>query len=167
MKNYLPLAAALAVASLACGPALGQGQDFSKAEITATDLGHNIYMLKGVGGNMTVAVGSDGIILVDDEFAPLHAKIKAAIQKISPLPVKYLINTHYHIDHASGNEAFGKEGAIIVAHENLAKRLAVPPPSAIAGRQMPPAPKLAMPAQTYSGQGTEVKIPGQTAELIH
>ena len=166
MKKLVPLALAVSLAALASGPALGQGQDFSKVEIKATDLGHNIYMLQGAGGNMTAAVGSDGVILVDAEFAPLHAKIKAAIQKISPLPIKYLINTHYHIDHTGGNEAFGKEGVIIVAHENLAKRLAVPPPSAT-GRQAPPAPKAAMPAQTYNDQGTEVKIAGQTAELIH
>src|SRR5437660_12241814 len=89
--------------------------DFSKVEIKTTDLGDNVYMLEGQGGNITVAVAKTGIIMVDGQFAPLHDKIKAAISTISNLPVKYLINTHYHGDHTGGNEAFAKDGAIIVA----------------------------------------------------
>ena len=79
-----------------------QGVDFSKVEIKTTDLGNKTYMLEGQGGNITVAVGSDGIIMVDSQFAPLHDKIKAAIAKISPLPIKYLIITHFHGDHVGG-----------------------------------------------------------------
>ena len=153
-------------AALAASPAIAQAPDFSKAQIKATDLGHGITELEGVGGNMTVAVGTDGIILVDTEFAPLHDKIKAAIAAISPLPVKYVLNTHYHGDHTGGDEAFGKEGVTIVATANLANRLANPPPGAN-GQPGKPAPKAGMPTQTYTGQGTEVKIPGQTAELVH
>ena len=73
--------------------------DWDKIQIKTTDLGNNTYMLEGQGGNITVAVGTDGIIMVDGQFAPLSAKIKAAIAAISPLPVKYLINTHFHGDH--------------------------------------------------------------------
>ena len=69
--------------------------DWDKIEIKTTDLGNNTYMLEGQGGNITVAVGTDGIIMVDGQFAPLSDKIKAAIKAISPLPVKYLVNTHY------------------------------------------------------------------------
>src|SRR6202051_33888 len=83
-------------------PALAQ-QDFSKVEVKTTDLGNKTYLLEGAGGNVTVAVGTDGIIMVDSQFAPMHDKLKAAIEKISPLPVKYLINTHYHGDHTGGN----------------------------------------------------------------
>src|SRR5246127_5656111 len=86
-----------------------QGVDFSKVEIKTTDLGNKTYMLEGQGGNITVAVGTDGIIMVDSQFAPLHNKIKAAVEKISPLPVKYLINTHYHRDHTGGNALFHKD----------------------------------------------------------
>src|SRR4051812_50130558 len=85
--------------------------DFSKVEIKTTDLGDNVYMLEGQGGNITVAVGRAGIIMVDGQFAPLHDKIKAAISTISNLPIKYLINTHYHGDHTGGDESFGKGGA--------------------------------------------------------
>ena len=81
--------------------------DFSKVEIKTIDLGHNTYRLEGQGGNITVAVGSDGIIMVDGAVAPLHDKIKAAIAAISPLPIKYLINTHFHGDHTGGNPKAG------------------------------------------------------------
>ena len=98
--------------------------DWAKIEIKATDLGNNTYMLTGQGGNITVAVGSDGIIMVDGQFAPLSDKIKAAIKAISPLPIKYLINTHFHGDHTGGNENFAKDGVTIVAHDNIRVRLA-------------------------------------------
>lgn len=168
MKKIAFLTASLAGAAfLTFAPAAAQqGSDYSKVEIQATDLGHGLTALAGAGGNITVAVGTDGIIMVDTEFAPLHDKIKAAVAKLSPLPIKYVINTHYHGDHTGGNEAFAKEGAIIVAHENVVKRLANPPPGAN-GQPGTPAPKGAMPVQTYSGQGTEVKVDGQTAELVH
>src|SRR6266403_5754811 len=117
-------AAALAGAALLFAGAANAQQDFSKVEIKATDLGNKTYMLEGQGGNITVAVGSDGIIMVDAQFAPLHDKIKAAITKISPLPIKYVINTHYHGDHVEGNDQFQKEGATIVGHDNLRVRLA-------------------------------------------
>src|SRR5690242_12509112 len=80
-------------------PAATPPPDFSKVEIKTTDLGDNVYMLEGQGGNITVAVANNGIIMVDGQYAPLHDKIKAAIASISNLPVKYLINTHYHGDH--------------------------------------------------------------------
>ena len=91
--------------------------DFSKVEIKTTDLGDNVYMLEGQGGNITVAVAKDGIIMVDGQFAPLHDKIKAAIAAISNLPIKYLINTHYHGDHTGGNEPFAKDGVTVVAQD--------------------------------------------------
>ncbi len=166
MRKFASLAAVAALAAFAAGPALGQGQDFSKVDITSTDLGHDMYALAGSGGNITLAVGTDGILMVDTEFAPLHDKIKAKIASISPLPVKFIINTHYHGDHTGGNEAFAKEGVIIMAHENVGKRMSNPPPGAN-GQPGTPAPKGALPVQSYSGQGTEVKVQGQTAELVH
>src|SRR5450759_3141353 len=84
--------------------------DFSKVEIKTTGLGDNVYMLEGQGGNITVAVAADGIIMVDGQFALLHDKINAAIEAISKQPVKYLINTHYHGDHTGGNELFARDG---------------------------------------------------------
>src|SRR5215475_14585650 len=86
----------VAIVAFALPAKAQQNIDFSKVEIKTIDLGHNTYRLEGQGGNITVAVGSDGIIMVDGQFAPLRDKIKAAIAAISPLPIKYLINTHFH-----------------------------------------------------------------------
>jgi cyclase len=167
MKLGYTVALATAV-SLFAATAYAQGQpDFSKVQIKTTPLGNNVYMLEGQGGNVTVAVGDDGVIQVDGEFAPLHDKIKAAVDKVSGgKPIKYLINTHFHGDHTGGNAAFAKDGAIVVGNENVGKRMANPPPGAN-GQPGTPAPKAALPVQNYSGQGTEVKVAGQAAELVH
>src|SRR5258707_15665385 len=97
--------------------------DFSKVEIKTTHLGDNIYMLEGQGGNITVAVGKDGIIMVDGQYAPLHDKIKAAIEAISNKPVKYLINTHFHGDHTGGKEYFIKDRSKIESLDKDNKQL--------------------------------------------
>src|SRR6266568_4595865 len=98
----ITIAALAGTAVLLAGAANAQQPDFSKVEIKTTDLGNKTYMLEGQGGNITVAVGTDGIIMVDGQFAPLHDKIKAAISAISALPIKYLVITHYHGDHVGG-----------------------------------------------------------------
>lgn len=98
-------------------------QNFDSVQIKTTKLTESIYMLEGSGGNIGVLVGNDGIIIIDDQFAPLSEKIKAALSKISAKPVRFVINTHFHGDHAGGNENFGKDGAVIVAHDNVRKRL--------------------------------------------
>ena len=108
---------------------------WDKIEIKTTDLGQNTYMLEGQGGNITVAVGGDGIIMVDSQFAPLSDKIKAAIRAISPLPVRYLVNTHFHGDHTGGNESFAKDGVVIVAHDNIRVRLAAGTTAGLTGAQ--------------------------------
>ncbi len=98
-------------------------QDFEAVEIKTTQLTESIYVLEGSGGNIGICVGQDGTIMVDDQFAPLTTKIKAAIAKITPQPVQFLINTHWHFDHTGGNENFGREGAIIVSHVNSRERM--------------------------------------------
>src|SRR5713226_9364852 len=113
------------LAALAChflaGVAFAQ-QDFSKVEIKVTKVAGTVYMLEGAGGNIGVSAGDDGIVIVDDQFAPLAPKIREALKAISPKPIKFVLNTHYHGDHTGGNEVFGREGTI-VAHENVRKRL--------------------------------------------
>ena len=98
-------------------------------------------MLEGQGGNITVAVGTDGIIMVDGQFAPLSDKIKAAIKAISPLPIKYLVNTHFHGDHTGGNANFAKDGVIVVAHDNIRVRLAAGTTNGLTGAKVPPRPR--------------------------
>jgi len=153
-------------------PAAPPPVDFSKVEIKTTDLGDNVYMLEGqmpgsIGGNIAVAVGKTGIIMVDSQFAPLHDKIKAAISTISNLPIKYLINTHYHGDHTGGNEAFAKAGAIIVADINVRNRLAEGTTNGLTGVKTPPAAPGALPTKTYAGKMLKVRLPGRVADLRH
>lgn len=144
-----------------------QNVDFSKVEIKTTDLGNKTYMLQGQGGNITVAVGTDGIIMVDSEFAPLHDKIKAAIAKISPLPVKYLIDTHYHGDHTGGNALFHKDGATIVAEDNIRVRLAAGTTNGLTDNKTPPVAADALPTDTYYGGSMTLEVGGRKALLTH
>jgi cyclase len=147
-------------------PAQPAPPDFSKVEIKTTDLGHNTYMLQGQGGNITVAVGGDGVIMVDSEFAPLHDKIKAAIAAVTQEPVKYLIDTHYHGDHTGGNAGFAKDGATVVAQTNVKKRMEEGTTNSLTGIKTPPAPADALPTQTYDAKLT-LKVKGRSAQLDH
>ena len=141
--------------------------DWAKVEIKSIDLGNKTYMLEGRGGNITVAVGSDGIIMVDGQFAPLSEKIKAAIKAISPLPIKYLVNTHFHGDHTGGNENFAKDGVTVVAHDNLRVRLAAGTIVGLTGSKNPPRPAEALPKQTYFGGSINLEVGGRKAQLTH
>ena len=141
--------------------------DWDKIQIKTIDLGNQTYMLMGQGGNITVAIGSDGIIMVDGQFAPLSDKIKAAIKAISPLPVKYMVNTHFHGDHTGGNENFAKDGVTIVAHDNIRVRLAAGTVSMMTGAKAPPRPPEAMPKQTYYGGSFTLEAGGRKAQLTH
>jgi len=138
--------------------------DFSKVEIKTTSLGDNVYMLEGQGGNITVAVAKDGIIMVDGQFAPLHDKIKAAIAAISNQPIKYLIDTHYHGDHTGGNELFAKDGVIVVAEINVKNRLAAGTTNGLTGVKTPPAPQGALPSKTYTNV-SKIRLSGRVADL--
>jgi cyclase len=165
--KQITIAALAGTAVLFAGAANAQAPDFSKVEITTVDLGNKTYMLQGQGGNITVAVGTDGIIMVDSQFAPLHDKIKAAIAKISPLPVKYLINTHYHGDHVGGNAAFHKEGATIVGHDNIRVRLVAGTTNGLTGNKVPPLESDGIPTQTWLVGGSKVEVGGRVAQLYH
>lgn len=157
-----------AAATIFTAPAIAQQQvDWSKVEIKTTDLGHNTYMLAGQGGNITVAVGSDAIIMVDSQFAPLHDKIKAAIAAISPLPIKYLINTHYHGDHTGGNGPFQADGVTVVAQDNIRLRLAAGTFNPVSGTKTPPVDPIAVPKETYIGGSRTVEAGGRVAKLTH
>jgi cyclase len=149
------------------GAASAQDVDFSKVEIKTIDLGRNTYRLEGQGGNITVAVGTDGIIMVDGQFAPLHEKIKAAVAAISPLPIKYLVNTHFHGDHTGGNAGFQSEGATVVAQDNVRVRLAAGTVNGLTGIKTPPVAPEALPKQTYIGGSMALEVGGRTAMLTH
>jgi cyclase len=109
---------------LACA-APAQEQDFSKIEIKSTQLADGLYLLQGAGGNMTASVGPDGVLLVDDEFAPLADKIRASLKGLGggERPVRYVIDTHYHYDHTGGNLPFAQGGTVVIAQDLLRVRL--------------------------------------------
>jgi len=151
---------------LAQTPAAPPPPDFSKVEIKTTDLGDDVYMLEGQGGNITVAVAKDGIIMVDGEFAPLHDKIKAAIVLLSKQPIRYLVNTHFHGDHTGGNEPFAKDGATVVAQDNVKNRLAAGTTNGLTGVKTPPAAPDALPSKTYTG-AYKIRLSGRVADLRH
>jgi len=163
------ISAALGLAAaLFAGVAFAQQQiDWDKVQIRPTDLGNKTWMLAGQGGNITVAVGSDAIIMVDGQFAPLHDKIKAAITAISPLPIKYLINTHFHGDHTGGNGPFQADGVTVVAQDNIRIRLTAGTQNGITGNKTPPVAPGAVPKETYVGGTRNVEAGGRVAKLTH
>lgn len=139
-------------------------RDFSKVEIKTTQVADGIYMLAGAGGNIGVSVGTDGVFVIDDQFAPLSEKIMTAIRRLSDKPIAYVINTHWHGDHTGGNENFGKAGAVIVAHNNVRKRMSTKQFMKAFNRKVPAAPAIALPVVTFSNDvifyfnDTEIKV---------
>src|SRR5208337_2646286 len=120
-RQIVPLATLLLFAVLVSA----QEQDFSKVQIKVTKVSGNIYMLEGAGGNIAASVGDDGIVIVDDQYAPLADKIAAALKNIgvTDKPVRFVINTHYHGDHTGGNSPFATKGATVIAQDNVRKRM--------------------------------------------
>jgi cyclase len=138
--------------------------DWDKIQIKTINLGHRTYVLQGEGGNITVAVGDDGAIVIDSQFAPLYGKIKAAIAAVTDKPVRYLIITHFHRDHIGSAAAFGKDGATIVAQENARARMATGTRNGLTGNVTPPMPDIGLPTVTYKDAMT-LRVGGRTAEL--
>lgn len=157
--------AAAAVALFAV-PAAPQDRDFSKVEMTPTKLAEGIYMLTGAGGNIGVAAGEDGVFLIDDQFAPLTPKIKAAVAAISPKPIRFVLNTHWHGDHTGGNENLGGEGVLIVAHDNVRKRMSAEQINELFKMTTPPSPARALPVVTFSDTAT-FHMNGDEIAAIH
>ena len=129
-------------------------QNFDKVEIKTEQLSPTTYVLFGAGGNIGVSVGEDALFIIDDQYAPLSAKILAALKKISDKPVKFVLNTHWHGDHTGGNENMGKAGALIVAHDNVRKRMSTEQFIALFKSKVPPSPKDALPVVTFSSDVT-------------
>jgi len=149
-------------------PTLAAAQDnpdWNKVQVKATKVAGQVYVIEDAaqefsGGNVGVSVGPDGIVLVDDKFAPLAPKIEAALKTISDKPVRFILNTHYHGDHTDGNAAFGARSTII-AHENTRKRL-----MAGRGKERPPAPAVALPVITFEDK-VVVHLNGEDIRAIH
>jgi glyoxylase-like metal-dependent hydrolase (beta-lactamase superfamily II) len=156
--------ASLLVFVLAAAPLAAEDRDVSKAEIKAEKVGGSVWMLTGAGGNIGVSVGEDGVVVVDDQFAPLVPKIGAAIQGITPKPVRFLLNTHWHGDHTGGNAAFSKTTTVI-AHDNVRKRLAEGMPD-LMGQKIAPATREALPVITFD-HALSIHLNGEDVRAIH
>lgn len=141
-------------------------QDPSKIQMQTEKLTEGVYMLVGSGGNIGVSVGKDGVFLIDDQFAPLTEKIKEAVAKISDKPIRFVLNTHWHGDHTGGNENLGKAGVIIVAHENVRKRMSVEQFMEFFGRKTPPSPEAALPVITFT-DSVRFHLNDDTIEAFH
>jgi cyclase len=147
------------------GAVAALAQDFSKVEIKVTRVAGNVYMLEGAGGNIGVSVGPDGILIVDDQFAPLADKIKAALKTLGDGKLKFVLNTHYHGDHTGGNAVFGPD-AQIIAQTNVRKRLSIEQTSKFFNTTTPPSPKEALPVITFD-QAVSVFFNGEEIKVIH
>lgn len=152
--------------ALACALPVAAQQDFSKVEIKTEKLNDTTWMLTGAGGNLGLSVGPDGVFLIDDQYAPMTPKITAAIKAITDKPVKFVVNTHWHGDHTGGNENFGKAGAIIVAHDNVRKRMSTEQVLAFFNMKVPPSPKEALPVITF-GVDTTFHLNGDEIHVFH
>lgn len=160
MKKFL-----LLIVSLLFAVSASAQTDFSKVEMKATKVAGNVWMLEGAGGNIGVSVGDDGLLIVDDQFAPLADKIRAALKGIADKKLHFILNTHWHGDHTGGNVAFGPE-ATIIAHDNVRKRLATEQKSTVFNSTTPPSPKEALPVITFD-QTLTVHFNGEEIRAIH
>ena len=161
MRNFR-LLAALALVAI---PLLAVAQqDLSKVEIKASALRGGTHMLTGAGGNMVASTGADGTFLIDDQFAPLSDRIRAALSTLSDKPLRFVVNTHWHGDHTGGNENLGKAGAVIVAHDNVRKRMSVG--QLLRGSQVPAAPGAALPVVTFASNLT-LHLNGDDVRVQH
>ena len=161
--------ACLALAAVALVPLAARAQqqtNYDTVNVKATKVADGVWMLTGAGGNMGLSAGADASLLIDDQFAPLSAKILAAIREITPNPVKFLVTTHWHFDHTGGNENFGSAGAVIVAHDNVRERLSKGQFMARFNLKIPPAPGVALPVVTFPEQ-VEFHLNGETLTAFH
>ena len=171
LARSLTCAAAFLAFSSCAISAQEKTPDWSKVQIKVTKVSGNIYMLEGQGGNIAASVGEDGIVIVDDEFAPLAEKIQAALKNlgVTDKPVRFVINTHYHGDHTGGNPPFATSGSTIIAQDNVRKRLASGGTAGNGGSmkmENKPAEKAALPIITFEYDLT-VHLNGEDIRALH
>jgi glyoxylase-like metal-dependent hydrolase (beta-lactamase superfamily II) len=163
MPRHLAL---LVLALSLAAEARAEDVDFEQVRIETIPLADGLHMLVGQGGNIVVSTGADGPVLVDDQFAPLAPKIEAAVSALQDRPVRFVINTHWHGDHTGGNEPFGRAGALIVAHENVRRRMSTAQFMTAFQREVPPAPPAALPVVTFD-DGVTLHWNGEEIAVEH
>jgi glyoxylase-like metal-dependent hydrolase (beta-lactamase superfamily II) len=180
-RQFRAIAAAVAAGAAVAvgGQMLAQQQNFDEVEIDVVPVRGGIHMLVGAGGNTTIHVGGDGVMVIDTQFAPLSTKIIDAIATITDKPIRYVVNTHIHGDHIGGNEAIARAGrtraggnvvgdigsaatdtARILAHENVLHRLA----KATGDAAVPPG---AWPTETFFTRKREMLFNDEGVQIIH
>ncbi len=157
---------ACVAACLPTGTASAQNNNFDTVQIRPLKITDKVYMLKGAGGNIGLLTGSDGLLMIDDQFAPLSEKIAAAIKNIDPTQIKFLLNTHIHGDHTGGNENFKKMGVTIVAHDVVRSRMSSESVDPRTLAKMPAKPKTALPEITFADR-MNFHLNDEDIELYH
>ena len=152
--------------AVAAAPDSFAAQEMQDVEIETVPVADGIYMLVGQGGNIGVSIGEDGAILIDDQFAPLTDKIVAAVGALTDKPILFIINTHWHRDHTGGNENMGERGAIIVAHENVRRRMSTEQFIEFFDTHVPPSPDMALPVVTFTDAVT-LHFNGEEIHVFH
>jgi cyclase len=135
-------------------------------EVKAVKLTNDLYVLEGAGGIVAVFVWDDGVLLVDDKLAPASPQVKAAVARITPKPIRFVVNSHWHRDHSGGNEALAGDGSVIVAHENVRRRMSVDGFIAVFGRKVPASPPKALPVVTFTRDVT-FHFGGEEVSVVH
>ena len=161
MKRIILFASIL---GLLCAPVLSAQED--KVEYIPTSLSDTVTMLKGRGGNIAVSAGEDGVFIIDDQLKPLTDQLLAAVREIDERPVRFVINTHYHGDHVGGNEALGKTGTVIIAHDNIRRRMTTEQFSSFMNTTTPPYPEEALPIVTFNDRVT-LHLNGESVAIRH
>jgi glyoxylase-like metal-dependent hydrolase (beta-lactamase superfamily II) len=151
---------------LACIPVTRQQPPRFDMEIRTVKLTESLSVLEGAGGNVAVFVWEGGVLLVDDKVAPASASVKAAVAAITPKPIRFVVNSHWHPDHRGGNEALAGDGSVIVAHENVRKRMSVDSFIAVFDRTLPASPPQALPVVTFTRDVT-FHLGGETISVVH
>lgn len=149
-----------------CLAPAAQSQDFSQVQVRTVPLGEGLYMLQGAGGNVGLSVGPDSVFMVDDDFAPMAPKLKAAVAALTNRPVQFLLNTHFHFDHTGGNEVFGQAGAVIVAHDNVRRRMGTEQLISFIGARQAASPRIALPVVTVPGE-VKLHVNGEEVHAFH
>ena len=160
-RNLLSFAIILLMFSLSYAQ-----RDWDEIEIKSTQIADSLFMLEGSGGNMVVLVHAKGTVLIDDQFAQLSDKIKKQIKALGSDQIAYLVNTHFHGDHTGGNENFAADGSLIIAHENVRKRLSTEQVNKAFNRTTPAKPEASWPVITYDAN-MKLHIGSEDIHIMH
>jgi glyoxylase-like metal-dependent hydrolase (beta-lactamase superfamily II) len=158
---------ALALGFLAASlPGVPQKRPQFEKEITATRLADNLHVLAGAGGNVAAFVWDQGVLLVDDKIAPASPELKAAVAALTDKPIRFVVNSHWHPDHRGGNEALAAGGAVVVAHDNVRRKMSVGGFVAVFDSRLPAVPSAALPVVTFTRDVT-FHLGGEEISVVH